>query len=247
MSRPKVAITLSIDTNHGVLGHTVALLIESGMKYERHRLSNNGAETFLTLEATGDVPDSLRKNLVAIPGVHAVVSIEANQEKSPEALLQPDQPTVENILKFWQTPRALELIQQFESEFKSKEREQKSVPFGELIGIQLAQEYRDALSAQDTIEAALQQVVIPALGTFIEAEIKDNALHLIRSDFVSVPSSKLKMLFGLDQERCYVISGIVQGILNQHPSLPKTCVRRAKCVAAGDSLCVLKVEAAKSV
>lgn len=247
MNKPKVAITLSVDANPGVLGHTVALLLESGLKYQKHRLVSNAdqSENILTLEATGEVSPELQTHLITIPGVHAVVKIESSVVKNPENILQPESPSVDNIVKFWQTPRAIELIQQFESGLKSKEREQKSTQFGEQIGCLLSEEYTDILFTQTSIDDALRQVVVPALGNFVETEIKNNALYLVRSDFVNAPRGKLKLLLGLDQERCYVISGIVQGLLNQSATLPKICVRRSKCVAAGDSMCVLQVDVAK--
>lgn len=247
MHTHNIDIILKVEQISGVLGPAAALIMQYGLKYQKHTTATD-AETghhFLTLEAEGDfiAKEDLSSQLLKIPGVHEVSEIvlsPKNEALQFDLKLDQEGRRLSELLATHWPNKLIEMTQKYEDSYHRSEQETKVVLLGESVGRRLAFQQKDLREMQD-IPQTLAHIVIPLLNNIAQCEIKGNDLEISVSLFSRRFSNTMDLVFGSETPKCFFLTGFIQGVLNQTPRLPEVIVTEPLCRAVGDKICLFKV------
>lgn len=244
-------IVLNIENQPGSMARVVAALRRFGLSLCKHRIQSvgNGLSRLVVIAEGPFSPRELIQNLGDVKGVRQVVSvapadramtvvqtkIETNADKDPESEL------VQKIISSF--PRILHIIETYESTLGAdKNRSTRMKRLGERVGVQMLRSDESLLNAV-TIHEALQKAVVPALIPISDAEAMGSEIRTSISIFTRRQVNAMDPVFGSGANRCNFMSGLIQGMVNASPGLPKVSVEEHTCRTNGDDCCVFRVVA----
>lgn len=243
MSMNKIEISLQVAQASGILGKAAALLLESGLRYGKHRQNaDSSGHPELIIEAEGEhiERELLQSQLSEIEGVlevnHILIAPKADATKV-QLVQDTETELVADILRTW--PNFIEQLQAFEDAQPHREREQKVGNLGKQIGRRMADLYPQ-LRDLDSIPAVLTDVIVPACQGIAQCKAQDNALMVPVSIFTKRLNG-MNLLFHGEPDTCYFMVGFIQGLFDMARGLPPMKVQETRCKATGDSYCLFEV------
>ncbi len=91
------------------------------------------------------------------------------------------------------------------------------------------------------VEAGLTQIVAPILADLTKSKVHGKTLRVIETDFASGDRRDMLFLPVEDLPYCCFLAGLVAGMLNAMPGMPRVRVDETRCLADGDHVCDFKV------
>lgn len=244
-------IVVNIENQPGSMARVVAALRRFGLSPSRHRIQSAGnGLSRLVLIADGPFsPGELIEKLGDVKGVRQVVSVApANGATGaapilarPTPLKDPEEDLVKSIVANY--PRILHIIEKYEATLSSdRDRATRLKRLGQKVGARMLQN-DESLFNSGSIHEALQTAVVPALIPISDAEAMGSEIRTSISIFTRRRVNTIRQIFGNTANRCDFMSGLIQGMINLSPSLPKVNVEEHACRTNGDDCCVFRVMA----
>ncbi|OUD12487.1 V4R domain-containing protein [Thioflexithrix psekupsensis] len=245
-----IDIILKVEQISGVLGPAAAVVMQYGLKYQKHTVHQDPNTGFsqLILETEGGHvdPAPLIQQLQGLLGVKEVLDVVIQpKEESLVVDLNLDQEgrrLLELIAQTWPN-KLVEVTQKYEDSFHRSEQEAKVTLLGEAVGRRLALRHAQLREVKN-IKEGLQKMVIPLLNNVAQCQIKDTDLEITVSLFSRRFSNTMDLVFGSEVPKCFFLTGFIQGVLNQAPFIPNVTVTEPQCRAVGDKVCLFKVNVA---
>ncbi len=251
MHTHNIDIILRVEQVSGVLGPAAAMVMQYGLKYQKHSITADAEQGFnqLTLETEGGLitKEELSGKLCTIPGVHEVVDILLTPKEDAfqfEQRLDKEGRRLAEVISNQWPAKLIELTQKYEDSYHRSEQEQKVTLLGEAVGRRLAMQ-QPKLREHKEIPEALREIVMPLLANVATGEVKGSSLEITISLFSRRFSNTMDLVFGSEAPKCYFLTGFIQGVLNQSPRIPEVTVTEPECRAVGDKVCLFKVELAR--
>lgn len=251
MHTHNIDIILRVEQVSGVLGPAAAMVMQYGLKYQKHSIAVDATQGLnqLTLETEGGLieKEELSVQLSTIPGVHEVIDILLIPKEDAfqfEQRLDKEGRRLAEVLSMQWPNKLIELSQKYEDSFHRSEQETKVTLLGEAVGRRLAMR-QPQLHDYKEITETLRKIVIPLLENVANCEVKGNNLEITVSLFSRRFSNTMDLVFGSEAPKCYFLTGFIQGVLNQAPKVPEVTVTEPECRAVGDKICLFKVEVAQ--
>ena len=241
-------IVLNIDNQPGSMARVVAALRRCGLSLNKHRIQStgNGLSRLILIVDGQFSARELTERLGNVKGVRQVVSVGPTDGKITFRP-QPPAPTedsridglVNDIISAF--PRILFIVEEYESKLeKGSMRAVYMKELGERVGAKIL-ENDQALKSATNVHEALQNAVVPALLPISDAEAMGTEVRTSISIFTRRQVDTKDLVFGSTTSRCDFMSGLIQGMLNVSPTLPKVKVEEHTCRTKGDDYCVFRV------
>ena len=245
-----IDVVLEVEQVSGVLGQAAALLMASGLKYQKHAIvpDSDIEHNRLTLKAEGNdfSREDLQTQLAQIPGVISVLDIKILPKTAGTASIESQldklgRQLADELTHQW--PRGVvELSQRYEDKFKKSEQERQVSHLGEVVGQRLARQHPQ-FTEVDNVATALQQLVLPLLENVAKGQVSGgDVLQINVSLFTRRHSNTMDLVFGMENSKCYFLMGFIQGILNAAPKIPTVKVTESSCRSHGDHACLFVVK-----
>ena len=241
-------IVLNIDSQPGSMARVVAALRRFGLSLGKHHIQStgNGLARLILIVDGHFSPRELTERLSDVKGVKQVVSVGPTDGDITYRSYSPGSTQdsqinglVQNIVSCF--PRILDIIEEYESQLgKDKIRGLHMKEVGERVGARML-ENDQALKGAMTIHEALQHAVVPALLPISDAEAMGTEVRTSISIFTRRQFNTKELVFGSSASRCYFMAGLIQGMINASPTLPKVKVEEHACRTDGDDYCVFRV------
>ncbi len=241
----KILLILKVRRGAGALAGIAEALNGGGFYVDEHKLIPRDEETAeIRVFATGEGDlERLRGEVQEVPAVIELVEVreasEAQVPAQPDTTTKaPPDPWVERVLREW--PNVLPVLKEFSAPLNASDCEHKLTCLGVDAGAVIYG--RRALSDPPTsIEASLKQIVEPALAEVAKTKARGKTLRVIETDLASSEQVDLLFLPVEDKPYCSFITGLVAGLLNAIPGMPRVRVEETRCLARGDHVCDFKV------
>ncbi|MDJ0956098.1 MAG: hypothetical protein QNI91_04545 [Arenicellales bacterium] len=241
-------IVLNIDNQPGSLARVVAALRRYGLSLDKHQIQStgNGLSRLIVIVDGPFSARELTERLGDVKGVKQVVSVGPTDGKITFRAQSP-RPTedgridglVQDIVSAF--PRILFIVEEYESTLeKGSMRAVYMRELGERVGAKILANDQ-ALQSAGNIHEALQNAVVPALLPISDAEAMGTEVRTSISIFTRRQVDTKDLVFGTASSRCDFMAGLIQGMLNVSPTLPKVKVEEHACRSRGDDYCVFRV------
>lgn len=240
-----ILLILKVRRAAGALAGVADVLNNHGFYLDEHKLVPRDEETAeIRILATGEGDfQSLRGEIAAVPAVVEVVEIglapEAEEQAEPETTPEaPPDPWVHRLIREW--PNVLPVLKEFSAPLGETDFEHKLTCLGVDVGAVIYGR-RAPANPPTSVEAGLSQIVEPVLSDLAKSKARGKTLRVTETDLAS--SDRVDMLFlpVEDKPYCCFISGLVAGMLNATPGMPRVRVEETRCLAQGDHVCDFKV------
>lgn len=231
-------IRLMVNSGSGVLAAVVNELQALGIRVKTHALdamSNTSALLTLQAEAAADTDlAELRSRLSGLPVVQRVEDVTFEQRKAPVEKTGIADELVERVSASY--PKIMPHVQAYEEELaKDPRRREKLHELGAAVGATLAAQHDDGIP-EDRNEV-IDTVVVPRLGAIAEASREGEAVVVPISLFTRRMVTSMDLFSG-DDENCWFMCGLIEGMIAAAPGQEAVKVEETKCRANGDSACV---------
>ncbi len=241
----KIVLILKVRRGAGALAGVADALNGGGFYIDEHKLIPRDEETAeIRVFATGEGGfESLRGEIESVPAVIELVEIRELAEAEASAPMEepadaPPDPWVERLMRDW--PEVLPVLKEFSGPISASECEHKLTCLGVDTGAVMYGR-RAPADPPTSVEAGLNQIVEPVLAQIAKSKARGKTLRVIETNLAS--SDRVDMLFlpVEDKPYCCFISGLVAGLLNAVPGMPRVRVEETRCLAHGDHVCDFKV------
>lgn len=231
------------------MARVVAALRRFGLSLSRHRIqaAGNGLSRLIVIADGSFRPRELIDKLGDVKGVRHVVSVAPadGATSAPDVQHQPrsgknaEGGLVKSIIANY--PRILSIVENYETALgEDKDRAARMKQLGERVGAQMLRR-DESLRHCGTIHEALQKAVVPALIPISDAEAMGSEIRTSISIFTRRQVNTMDLVFGSAVSRCDFMCGLIQGMVNVSPTLPKVKVEEHACRTNGDDCCVFRV------
>ena len=238
----KILLILKIRRGAGATAGIAEALNSRGFYIDEHKLVPRDVETAeIRVFATGEGDfESLQSQVAAVPAVIELMEIRELSETEvtgePEAASEPPpNPWVERIMREW--PNVLPVLKEFSAPLSQTDCEHR---LGVDTGAVIYGRRAPAMPPKG-VEAGLAQVVQPAIADVAKIKTKGKLLRVIETDLASSEQVDLMFLPVEDKPFCAFLSGLVAGILNAIPEMPRVRVEETRCLARDDHVCDFEV------
>ncbi len=235
-----ISIQLMVNAGSGVLAAVVTQLQASGIKVKSHKLERvNDKSSLLTMNAEStSVLDKaeLKSNLSSIPVVQSIEELDlstiAPARTEPEIEVPAD--VVDRVVAAF--PRIMPLIQNYEEQVaKDPQRTAKLNKLGLATGKQFSADWN--IDTLETKADVIDKMIIPKIGQIAEASRQDDTVVVRISLFTRRHVTSMDLIGG-ENENCYFLCGLIEGMASSVPSFASVSVDEQKCRANGDDNCV---------
>ncbi len=241
----KILLILKARRAAGALAGVAEILNGHGFYVSEHKLTPRDEETAeIRVIASGEGDSKhLREKVEAVSAVIELVEMRevyaTELAAEPERVSgQPPDPWVERLTREW--PNVLPVLKEFSAPLGETDCEHKLTSLGVDTGAVIYG--RRAPSDPPTrVEAGLMQIVAPALTDLARTKVRGNTLRVMETDLASSERVDLLFLPVEDKPYCCFLSGLVAGMLNAMPGMPRVRVEETRCIARGDHVCDFKV------
>ncbi len=240
-----ILLMLKVRRGAGALAGVAEALNDRGFYVDEHKLIPRDEETAeIRVFASGEGdPERLGEAVRKVPAVMELMEVrevfDEVESAQPEADTEaPPDPWVERVLREW--PDVLPVLKDFSAPLAASDCEHRLTCLGVDVGAVLYG--RRATSDPPTsVEAGLKQIVGPALTEVAKTKTQGTTLRVIETDLAS--SDQVDLLFLPVEEKpyCSFITGLVTGLLNAIPGMPRVRVEETRCLARGDHVCDFQV------
>lgn len=241
----KILLILKVRRGAGALAGVAEVLNAGGFYIDQHKLIPRDEETAeIRVFATGEGDlERLRGEVQAVSAVIELVEVrEATESDAPappdSASEAPPDPWVERLLHEW--PNILPVLKEFAAPLSETDCEHKLTCLGVDAGAVIFGR-RAPSDPPTSVEASLKQIVEPALADIAKTKARGKTLRVIETDLASSEQVDLLFLPVEDKPYCGFISGLVTGLMNATPGMPRVRVEETRCLARGDHVCDFKV------
>ena len=238
-------IALRVRKTGGAISHLASALPKYGLLYRGHDIYGSAADQCrVVIQAEGPEPklDEIPSGLCAFDEVIEVLSVrtrvDGRDDDPPVTDNGQEDPVVNEIL--WAYPRICSLVNEYEEKLPADECVHRMTKLGIRVGKHLGAGHGQLIGAR-TVDAALQNSVLPALQGLVAGEVVGSGLMVGASVFLR---QNLDMLYlAVDEPRgCCFLKGLIQGMLGEAPFLPRLWVTETECQESGDAHCYFHVE-----
>lgn len=241
----KILLILKVHRGAGALAGVAEALNAGGFYVDEHKLiprDEKTAEIRVFATGEGDL-ERLRGEVQAVSAVIELVEMrEAFETEAPAqpetASVVPPDPWVERVLREW--PNVVPVLKEFAAPLSETECEHKLTCLGVDAGAVIYRRHAPP-HAPENVEASLKQIVEPALTGIAKTKARGKTLRVIETDLASSEQVDLLFLPVEDKPYCGFISGLVAGLINATPGMPRVRVEETRCLARGDHVCDFKV------
>ena len=241
----KILLMLKVRRGAGALAGVAEALNDRGFYVDEHKLIPRDEETAeIRVFASGEGdPERLGDAVRKVPAVIELmevreVSDEVESARSERDTEAPPDPWVERVLRQW--PDVLPVLKDLSAPLAASDCEHRLTCLGVDVGAVLYA--RRATSDPPTsVESGLKQIVVPALAEVAKTRAQGTTLRVIETELAS--SEQVDLLFLPVEEKpyCSFITGLVTGLLNAIPRMPRVRVEETRCLARGDHVCDFQV------
>lgn len=240
----KILLIIKARRGAGALASVAEALNGHGFYVDEHKLIPHDEETAeIRVIASGEGNfEQLREKVEAVSAVIELVEmrkVSATEvpDKPDPVSEQPPGPWVERLIREW--PNALPLLKEFSAAIGEADCEHKLT----CLGVDAGAVFYRRLSPSDpptSVETGLKQIVVPALTGLAKSKVQGNTLRVMETDLASSERMDLLFLPVEDKHYCCFLSGLIAGMLNAIPGMPRVRVEETRCLARGDHFCDFK-------
>lgn len=241
----KILLILKVRRGAGALAGVADVLNARGFYVDEHKLVPLDEETAeIRVFATGEGDlTPLRREVAAVSAVIELAEVremvETESPTQPDAVSpHPPDPWVERLIREW--PNVLPVLKEFSAPLGASDFEHKLTCLGVDAGAVILGR-RVHADPPASVEAALKQIVEPALTAVAKTKTRGRTLRVIETDLASSERVDLLFLPVEDKPYCAFLSGLITGLLNAVPGMPRVRVEETRCLARGDHVCDFKV------
>ena len=244
----ETTFTVVVEKGAGTLSRVIAAVSRLDLRFKKHYMADdsNAERKRLTIVASGDgVPDGeLTAALKATNGVVDVLEIQSGDSAGAapagkaSASGGSDDAGIRQMVNelIDSYPEIYNQVQEFQDKVKPKVREATVKKLGDAVGRGVVKAYPD-LSAISTLEDAATNVVLPALLPIAPSQFDGEAILIRLSPFTKRHINNMDLVFGMEADRCFFLTGFIQGLLNGIGVLPKMQVVETSCKSNGERQC----------
>lgn len=241
----KILLILKVRRGAGALPGIGEALSNCGFYLDEHKLIPRDDETAeIRVFATGDGDaERVRQEVADVRAVIEVVEVcervvveePARPKAPPDA---PPDPWAARVVRDW--PDLLPVLKEFSATLGAADCEHKLTCLGVDAG-EFIYGRRAPADPPTSVEAGLRQIVEPALAEVASTRTRGKTLRVIETDLASSEQVDLLFLPVEDNPCCCFLTGLIAGMLNAIPGMPRVRVEETRCLARGDHVCDFKV------
>jgi len=245
-----INIVLRIKPESGSLVKVISEIRNLGLSYigqQIEKLPESG-DTKLTVQVDSsninetEITKSL-VNLDCVKAVEGFQNIQSHTKTKPDtdvlkvAALRVSDDYVRRTVDAY--PKIMSIVANVEKHLrKASDRDDQLFAYGAAVGTQLAINEQSYPKTGDF--GLVQSFILSYLTPLSTFELDGTDLVSKVSVFTRRYFNNMDMVFGSEFERCNVMSGIIQGIVNQ--AIPNSIVNEIECRTNGDTVCRFHIE-----
>lgn len=248
-----INIVLRIKPESGSLVKVISEIRNLGLSYIGQQIEElpESGDTKLTvkIDSSNINENEITKSLVNLDCVKAV---EGFQNTQSQAKTKPDTDVLKvaalRVSDVYVTrtvdayPKIMSIVANVEKHLrKASDRDDQLFAYGVAVGSHLANNEQSFPTTGDL--SVVQNFVINYLTPLSTFEVAGVDLISKVSVFTRRYFNNMDMVFGSEFERCNIMSGIIQGMVNQ--AIPNSIVQETECRTNGDSVCRFHIESGR--
>lgn len=236
-------IKLLVRSGSGVLSKVASQLQTQGLRVKSHDLQPvNDSSVMLTLNTVSqeEIDEAGLKTLLAdidvVLGVEEISRAVSTAAQTTPAVEVPAE-LVERLVSSF--PKVMSHIQNYEENIaKDPLKTDKLKRLGLETGHRLGN--TPEADAPESLQGLIDDVVLPGIAQLAEASRDGETIVVPISLFTRRVVTSMDLIGG-DDEQCYFLCGLIEGLAGSRPGYESVSVVESSCRANGDSTCVFSL------